>query len=74
MGRQCLRLEAAREQEKLGWSGGRAASQGIHKQTQIFEFVFFILQKKTRKLAAWTEKIITGFLLILISGQNAAGF
>lgn len=35
---------------------------------------FFILEKKTRKLAAWTEKMITGFLLIFISGQNVAGF
>lgn len=46
MGRQCLRLEAAREQEKLGWSGGRAASQGIHKQTQIFEGFFLYCKRK----------------------------
>lgn len=48
MGRQCLRLEAAREQEKLWCSGSRAASQGIHKQRQIFEGLFYIAKENKK--------------------------
>lgn len=48
MGRQCLRLEAAREQEKLVWRGARAASQGIHKQRQIFEGLFCIAKENKK--------------------------
>lgn len=73
MGRQCLRLEAAREQEKLGWSGARAASQGICKQRQIFEGLFYIA-KENKKVGSMAWDDIAGFLLILISGQNVAGF
>lgn len=46
MGRQCLRLEAAREQEKLGWSCARAASQEIRKHRQIFEGLFLYCRRK----------------------------
>lgn len=48
MDRQCLRLEAAREQEKLGWSCARAASQEIRKHRQIFEGLFYIAEENKK--------------------------
>lgn len=57
------RLVPVREQEELGTGAGLEQPAECFTSRERFLWTFFILQKKTGKLADWTEKISLVFCL-----------